>query len=79
MRELTADQTVRTDEAVIGISDAEATQTLRDEYRAGWNEAIDKTQDELVRRDQFSERTLRILDGLRLADPESHNSGTGDG
>jgi hypothetical protein len=51
---------------MIQITDAEATQTLRAEYREGWNEAIDKAQDELVRRDQFSERTLRILDELRI-------------
>jgi hypothetical protein len=40
------------------------------DYVTGWNEAIDKAQEELVRRDQFSERTLRILDELRISDPE---------
>lgn len=36
------------------------------QYRDGWNAAIDRAQEELVRQDQFSERTLRILDGQRI-------------
>ena len=56
--------------------DASNFDPIADVRRAAWNEAIDKAQDELVRRDQFSERTLRILDELRI--PESDDSGTGD-
>ncbi|WIE60745.1 hypothetical protein DEI97_013445 [Curtobacterium sp. MCLR17_032] len=35
-------------------------------YPDVWNAAIDRAQEELVRQDQFSERTLRILDEQRI-------------
>ncbi|MDF2895751.1 MAG: hypothetical protein K0Q46_2537 [Rhodococcus erythropolis] len=46
----------RTDTAGIG--------SPREAYVSGWNAAVYAAQEELVKRDQFSERTLRILDGL---------------
>jgi len=39
----------------------------RDAFDKGWDAAIESAQEELVSRDQFTERTLRILDELRSA------------
>lgn len=45
----------------------------RDGFDKGWDAAIESAQEELVRRDQFTERTLQILDELRSAGLRSHH------
>ncbi|MBT2502994.1 hypothetical protein [Curtobacterium sp. ISL-83] len=40
------------------------------QYAQGWRDGVEKAQEELVRQDQFSERTLRILDAVRDTQPE---------
>ena len=48
------------------VSDDGATaQCIAAAAALAWNAAIDAAQDELVRQDSFTERSLRILDELR--------------
>jgi hypothetical protein len=45
---------------------------MGDAYSAGLLAGVDRAEDELVRKDCFSERTLRILDELRASITASH-------